>query len=208
MRLTNCLAGGVIALSAACSPLAPAGTETDSPLASVSGGSSNIGPGQPLDLSGAWTWSREEHLTIPDWVAMFVIGIQPEGPVTQARCEGSGTMTLEQTGATFTGTATESSHQCVTSGGQAFQAPGFADPILIADGRIHGRSIRFSFSSPTVTPCPHHAVISAVDNGLALALDGTGQCFVPGHPKSESPIALPPPPGGTSKTLTSRATRS
>jgi hypothetical protein len=163
--------------------------------------------GSPPDLSGAWNWSRVEQLTMPSWLAEFVIGIDPEGPITRATCEGSGTMTLTQTGATFTGTATQTTHGCETAGGQQFQSPGAAMPIAVADGRISGRAIRFSFSNPTVSPCPHQATISAIQGDTAVALTGTGRCFVPGHPKSESPILLDPPPGGTSKTLTWQAVR-
>lgn len=161
----------------------------------------------PPDLSGAWNWSRVEHLTLPAWVAALVVGIEPEGPITQVTCEGSGTMTIDQSGRTFSGTATQTIHGCETAGGQQFQSPGASDPIVVADGRISGRSIHFRFESPTVKPCPHDATISEIHAGTAVALTGTGRCFVPGHPKSESPIALDPPQAGTSKTVRWKAVR-
>jgi hypothetical protein len=163
--------------------------------------------GATPDLSGAWNWSRVEQLTMPSWVAEFVFGIDPEGPITRVTCAPSGTMTLIQTGATFTGTATQTTHNCETAGGQQFQSSDAAIPIVVAEGRISGRAIRFSWAGPTVNPCPHQATISVIQGDTAVALTGTGHCFVPGHPKSESPIVLDPPPAGTSKILTWQAVR-
>lgn len=158
----------------------------------------------PVDVGGAWNWSNEEMLRFPPFVAAM-LGIAPEGRNTHARCESAGTMTLVQTGATFQGIATKTFNACETKGGQPFQQPGAN--FVIADGRVAGGSVRFSFSSFFVTPCPHHAVISEVESGVAAALSGTGRCILPGHPRSESPVAEDPPPGGTSKTLSWEATR-
>jgi hypothetical protein len=159
------------------------------------------------DVSEAWNWTRVEHLTMPAWVAQFVAGIVPEGPVTQAYCESAGTMNLSQSGATFSGPAAQTWISCVTKGGHEFQPPGWDLEIAVVDGRMKGSSIQFSFNSATPAPCPHHGVISAVTGGKATALSASGRCFVPGHPKSESPIVLLPPPAGTSKTLAWEAVR-
>ncbi len=158
----------------------------------------------PVDVGGVWNWSNEEMLRFPPFVAAM-LGIAPEGRNTHARCESAGTMTLVQTGATFQGIATKTFNACETKGGQPFQQPGVN--FVIADGRVTGGSVRFTFSSFFVTPCPHHAVISAVKNGVAAGLSGTGRCILPGHPRSESPVVEDPPPGGTSKTLSWEATR-
>jgi hypothetical protein len=160
------------------------------------------------EIHGVWEWTRVEHLTMPTWVAQFVAGIMPEGPITQARCESSGTVDLTQNGSTFSGTASLETISCETKGGTQFQPPGpLPQPIDVVDGHISGNAIRFSFIHPTVAPCPMTAVIAAVDGSMATALSGGGRCFVPGHPQSESPIELPPPPGGTSKTLSWEAVR-
>jgi len=170
-------------------------------------GPSAVQGGSPADLSGSWTWSRVERLTMPPFVAEQVAGVMPEGPVTHARCEGSGTMTLVQSDATFTGTATQDTHICETAGGQLFQDPAASAPIVVADGVITGTSIRFLFNGPIPAPCPHHAVISSVENGIAVALTGKGRCYVPGHPHAEGPLVLDPPPAGTSMTTEWMATR-
>lgn len=160
--------------------------------------------GAAVDVGGAWVFTREEQLTIPDWVAVAIFGIQPEGPVTIARCTSSGTMTLSQTDATFTGVSMRTAHQCVTRGGQPFQDPAAFAPVPITDGRIGGSAVRFLHDGPLVD-CEHHAVISDVQGGVAVALDGGARCVVPGHPKSDVP--LDPPPAGTSKTLDWQAVR-
>lgn len=167
--------------------------------ASLSASSASV-----VDLSGGWNWSNVEALTFPPDVALMV-GIAPEGEVTQARCESAGSMTLVQTGASFEGQATKTSNSCETRGGQAFQQP--ATVLQITDGRVRGHSAHFSFHSFVVRPCPHQVVISTDQSGTATALSGTGRCVLPGHPQSESPVDLPPPPGGTSKTLSWQAVR-
>lgn len=156
--------------------------------------------GSVVDVSGDWNWSDVSHLTLPVFVAELT-GIEPEGPITHARCEAAGTMTLTQTGTSFGGVAMTNFQQCVTLGGQVFSSPDAGLPKAVGDGRIRGASVRFSFSNVVVTPCPYHAVISGVQDGVARALRGGGRCVVPGHPQSESPVMLDPPPGGTSKTL-------
>lgn len=156
------------------------------------------------DVGGDWTWSNVEVLRMPPFV-VAMLGIGPEGPNTHARCESAGTMILVQAGTEFSGSATRTFNACETKGGQPFQQPGV--DFAVTDGRISGTSARFSFSSPFVTPCPHRAVISVGQGGVALALSGTGRCVLPGHPKSGSPMSLDPPPGGTSTTTSWSAVR-
>jgi hypothetical protein len=143
---------------------------------------------------------------MPAWVAQMV-GIPPEGPVTQAHCESAGWMILVQSGASFSGTAGQTSISCETKGGEQFQPPGWFLAIDVADGHIGGANIRFTFGGIIPAPCPHSGVITATSGGMATALKATGRCFVPGHPRSETPLLSPPPPGGTSKTLSWQATR-
>ena len=202
MRASLLLSGTAALLLAGCT-MTPAGSEPQSLTTLPPTAASAVQPGSPPDLSGAWNWSNVEVLRMPTFVAMMV-GIKPEGLNTQARCESAGTMTLVQTGASFSGSAARTFNACETKGGQTFQQPGTA--FQVSNGRITGSSIRFSFDSPPVTPCPHQAVISAVEGGIAGALIGTGRCIVPGHPQSDSPLQLDPPPGG-SKTIEWTATR-
>jgi len=174
--------------------------------------SSTASPGGPAaqwhgtaDLSGSWTWSNLETLKMPPFLAA-ALGITPEGANTHARCESAGTMTLIQNGASFSGTAFKTFNACETHGGQTFQQPQANAPLTITDGHVQGRNIRFALNSPTVTPCPHKAVIAEFDGSMAVALSGTGHCILPGHPQSNSPVVLDTP-AGTTKTLSWSAVR-
>jgi hypothetical protein len=173
---------------------------------------SSGGPTAPMalqasapDVSGAWSWSATQHLTVPPFVAELIFGIAPEGPVTQLRCESTGTMQLAQNGVAFNGSATQTVN-CVTGGGHAFVAPPMAAPpsFAVAEGRITGNAIHFLFGSGDLA-CPYSGVITGSDGGTATDLTATGRCIVPGHPKSPAP--LDPPPAGTSKTISWTATR-
>jgi hypothetical protein len=157
-----------------------------------------------IDVEGNWTWMRTDLLTFPDWVAAVVFGVEPEGPVTGATCEAAGSMSLTQSGASLAGTSTTSAQQCTTSGGQVFTDPGAFAPQSVS-GVLTGRSMRLELVGAAVS-CAYHAVASQISGGTAHALNGGGPCIVPGHPQSAIPA--PPPPGGTSKTLTWTALRS
>lgn len=177
------------------SPANPAESVAGSPMASIAGSAP--------DLSGSWSWSSVERLKMPPFVAMAV-GVVPEGENTHARCESAGSLQLTQSGSTFEGTATKMFNSCLTRGGQPFQQP--QSEFFLEDGRITGSSARFSFASATVRPCPHNVVVTTASGGVAVALSGTGHCFLPNHPRSESPNDLPPP-AGTTKTLSWVAVR-
>jgi hypothetical protein len=161
-------------------------------------------PAATADLSGAWLWSNVEELSFPPFIALM-LGIMPEGDLTRARCESSGTMTIVQTGASFDGMAEKLTNDCMTDGGQPFTQPGTT--FAITDGRVTGGSIHFSFESAMVAPCPHQARITAVDDDAAVALSGRGRCVLPGHPRSQSPIQMEPPPQGSSRTTSWGASR-
>lgn len=201
-RSRTFLALGLTAmLIPACSDAGPTAVDSGSAGSQIQALESKAAPQSAPDLSGDWNWRNVEALRMPRWfVEAFapVLGITAEGENTHARCESMGTMTLAQAGAHFEGTATKASNACETTGGQTFQQPGMM--FDIAGGRISGKSVRFSFHTPMVRPCPHHAVISQVQGGVAAALRGTGRCILPGHPQSGS-MVLDPPPGGTSTTL-------
>lgn len=159
-------------------------------------------PGPP-NLGGEWIWSNLETLKMPPFL-VEALQLEPEGPYTHARCESTGTMTIVQSGDTFSGTARRTSNNCTTRGGQPFQQPQAV--FTVTDGRIQGRNVQFSLNSPTVSPCPHQVVITGSRDGMATTLSGTGHCILPGHPQSNSPIPLGPP-AGTTKTLSWTAAR-
>lgn len=159
-----------------------------------------------IDVSGLWNWDRVELLSYPVWVAdMF--GMPQEGPITHIRCEGSGTMELVQTGASFSGSHDLTSITCETNGGIVFTPPPeFAPPSsAVENGVVKGLSIHFRESSGPLFG-EYHGTISEAEDGVATALQITGRTIVPGHPKS--PVPLDPPPGGTSKTISWVAVRS
>lgn len=156
------------------------------------------------DLGGEWRWTSVEKVSMPPFLAML-LGIVPEGDLTHARCESGGTMTLLQNDGSFAGTAQKLSNECTTEGGQAFNQP--ETRFVVTDGRVDGRSVRFSFGTATVAPCPHRAVIAELEGDTPIALTGNGRCFLPGHPLSESSAPAGPPPSGESRTVSWRAVR-
>lgn len=194
---THVTAAIALALLGGCAGDDITGTPSIAPLTALV-------PTGTADVSGAWLWSNAEEVSFPRFLAML-LGVVPEGDLTHGRCESAGSMTLNQAGATFDGTAMRLLNSCITEGGQPFSQPGTA--FDITDGRITGASIRFSFASETVTPCPHHARITALHDGAAVALSGKGRCILPGHPRSESPLQADPPPQGRSRTTLWEAVR-
>jgi hypothetical protein len=153
-------------------------------------------------VDGDWNFSRVVQITAPDWVAIQIFGVPPEGEITHIRCESTGTLVLDQDGFQVTGFG-EFTATCTTGNGVVF--PGGAD-IAIVDGRIRGRALRFTLVEDGMLACPYSGVIVEDEAGTATRLRGTGRCVVPGHP--QSPVPLDPPPAGTSKTLIWEAWRS
>ena len=175
-----------------------------SPIA-PSGQSAVVAPLIP-DLSGSWNVSGTGYLTLPPFVAP-IFGIEPEGPITHLRCEGSGTMQLVQSGSTFNGSFTRTAVTCETGGGLVFVPPPTAFPptLEVADGVITGRGLHFLLGSVAGLGCPHNGAITNVDAGTAMEIRANGRCIIPGHPQSPAP--LDPPPAGTSHDTGFVATR-
>ena len=186
------------ALLASCSGEGPLATRSTD-------GQSLETAGAVADVSGSWTWSNVEQLTLPDFVAAM-FGLPVEGPITHVICESSGTMQLTQAGASFSGSIERNAASCETKGGFDFMpSPDFSPPFLdVVDGSIQGRSIHFTTVGGPLF-APHQGVISEVESGVATALKATGRTIVPGDPKS--PVPLDPPPAGTSKTISWEAER-
>lgn len=149
----------------------------------------------PVDISGQWNWSERGRLILTV-EATPLFGVVPEGPRTILVCESGGTLTIDQSGDTFTGSATQTS-SCETNGGQVVVPPAFPPALDIVDGTIRGARISFTFGAGPI-PCPYTAVVSS-GGGVATALNGTGRCIVPGHP--QSPLPVPPPPIAPTKTI-------
>ena len=161
---------------------------------------------QPVDVGGTWSWREEVVLQVPEAFALEFFGVQPEGPMTVGRCVGTGIMELEQTGATFSGTATQTS-TCVTRGGQRFSPPVFTPTLDIRDGEIRGLGVQLVFGAGDV-PCLYHATIAEIEDGKAVRLRGGGRCIPPGHPQSPlAALGLPFPSGPVGPTVLWEASR-
>ena len=158
-----------------------------------------------VDVSGSYEWTSVTRLSVPGWVAEL-FGIPVEGQITQLSCESSGTMSLQQDGASFEGSAVRTAIICETRGGVSFvPAPGFALPAFdIDDGVIHGLALEFTFGGAPL-PTPAHGTVAQFEDGMAMVLRATGRTIVPGHP--HSPIPASPPPAGTSKLISWQAVR-
>ena len=159
------------------------------------------GAGSTAGLAGTWNWSETVVLHLPEgFLPLF--GIASEGPMTMATCHDFGTLVITQSGAAFSGTATQTA-VCETRGGQVFVPPVFPPAFEVSDGQFTGRSFRMLFPGGEV-PCPYNGLVAAEAGGVATELRGTGRCLVPGHP--QNPLGVPPP-GSPTKTVTWQATR-
>jgi hypothetical protein len=155
------------------------------------------------DISGTWLWSEEVIFSVAAPLTGVFFGIQPEGPITHFTCHETGTMTLIQAGASFSGTASQLS-ECRTRGGQVFSPPVFPPTLDVADGTIEGRSVHLLFGAGDIN-CPCRATIS-MEGGQAVRLTGSGRCIEPGHPLSGIPLD-PPDQAGASPTVNWEAVR-
>jgi hypothetical protein len=171
-------------------------TPTTETAAATAGPASAASAVSTPDVNGTWNWSEEVTLALPEWLGP-VFGFAPEGPITHMRCQDSGVMTITQTGASFSGTATQVS-TCQTRGGQVFAPAVFPPALEIADGHIEGRSVHMLFGPPpTEVPAPYVGSITQIVGGVATEMRGTGLAIVPGHPKSPLFFDPPAPPTKT-----------
>lgn len=189
----NLVAGAcIVALlpTAACDRAAPTAPDRPAPDLAAAADLATLDANSVIDIGGEWTWSETSKLTMDEATAAD-FGIQPEGPRTIVNCESGGIMTIVQTGAEFTGSATQSS-LCETNGGHVFVPPVFPPFLPISEGRIRGRSIEFVFGGFPIS-CPYRGSVQA-EAGVGVAMSGPGKCITPGHP--QNPLPVPPPPQG------------
>jgi hypothetical protein len=125
------------------------------------------------NIDGTWNWSEEINFVFHRDLAL-ASGITPEGEITRATCFNSGSITFDQSGSTFEGTATQPNGICRTSGGQDITNI-FPDPFAVVDGLITGESLHFGFSSPD---CPYQGVLT-LEGDRAVAMTGQGNCNSP-----------------------------
>jgi hypothetical protein len=175
-------------------PLSP----TDRPALPLASQSAPV-----ADIGGTWLWSEQVIFSVGAPLTGVFFGIQPEGPITHFTCHETGTMTLTQSGPSFTGTASQVS-ECRTRGGQVFSPPVFPPTLDVAEGTIEGRSLHMLFGAGDIN-CPYHATIS-IEGGQAVSLNGSGRCIEPGHPLSGIPLD-PPDQAGAGPTISWEAVR-
>ncbi|WP_412069166.1 hypothetical protein [Rubrivirga sp. IMCC43871] len=151
-----------LALVAGCSDAAPT--------------ASDLADARPvLDVSGTWDWSEVTHIRATPFAAEAVFGVTPEGPVTRLSCPSAGTLTVTQTGETFSGTSTQAPAVCTTHGGQTAPAP--FPPTLDIAGEVRGRRLRFTFETGGF-PCHYRGRLRA-SGGSPTEWRARGSCEVP-----------------------------
>lgn len=164
------------------------------PLAASCGGDRLAGPDSPahdeaafgvvgaaIDLNGSWDWAETTVIQMQAFAVPLFFGVPAEGPITHITCRAWGTLDIAQVGSTFTGTSTQAG-SCVTKGGQPVAAP-FPPTLDLIDGRIIGRSYRFTFDAGPFPLggqilCPNNGAIR-VTGGVAVSLQGAGDCLLP-----------------------------
>lgn len=139
------------------------------------------------DVSGNWTWSELAIFTGPGGVVAGLFGVQVEGPVMHVTCQTGGDLSLQQSGASFSGSASQG-WSCVTHGGQNATSAPFP-PGFDVTGSIVGRSIRFTADVGQGFTCSYLGSLS-VDGGVASAINTTGGCDVPApfHPNMDKSV--------------------
>ena len=144
--------------------------------------------GQPAsDLTGQWSWEEAVLVIGAGDIVPGIFDVDPEGPVMQVRCFTSGTLTIQQNGSSFSGSA-DQQWSCVTGGGQtALQAP-FPATFDIT-GSITGRGVHFVADVGQGFSCSYHGALG-VTGDVATAINATGGCDVPlpFHPNTDKSV--------------------
>ena len=131
-------------------------------------------------IGGSWEFEETVWVLQPSELNP-VIGAPPsETPMTQVVCESTGTFEIDQDGATFDGTATQSVVCHVD--GVAFVPPEFAfnPDFTIDQGILRGRSIWFE-TGHSLNICDNRGSIR-VEEGVAVEIKAVGDCPVPFSP--------------------------
>jgi len=149
----------VLALSAGCLlPVTALGAETP-------------------NISGTWDWTGRTIILGPGSPEiLWFFGVKSEGPVLYLICNAWGTLTISQTGSSFTGT-TDQASECTTRGGQHTTQTPFPNSFGLA-GSIHGHAVSIDADGGDGIPCSYSGSIS-VQNGVVTQFHTTGGCDVP-----------------------------
>lgn len=121
-----------------------------------------------VDISGTWNYAETSVLVVkPGEEVIHIICTSPDG-----------VLTIDQSGATFTGTLTHPTSICETKDGQIVPAPWPMPYEAVLSGRISGRSLHIDqFDAPPAPPvhCVKQGVVR-VSDGAAISLQTTGRC--------------------------------
>lgn len=129
------------------------------------------------DLEGQWLWEEAVELTGPSDLVMALFGLaEAEGPVMHISCLTGGSLEFAQSGASFTGEATQSA-ECETRHGQIASQHPFPPTFDIA-GEIVGRAVQFEALVGEGFHCPYRGSLTLA-GGTAISLNATGRCDTP-----------------------------
>ena len=139
-------------------------------------------------IAGDWVWAHRTVFVIPTDVAATIVPPVAlpflAGPNTRIECRVLGTANLVQSGASFSGSATQAS-DCALKEGPSFAMPiVYQSPFDISNGQIIGRSLQFD-----VLPFCHNQGNLTVDGPSVTAWRVSGEC--------EPPIPVNPAVGKT-----------
>jgi hypothetical protein len=167
MRPHHVITALVAASLSACSTDAPLMPESAGPQLAITAAAA-------LDISGVWSYEEETFLVL-----------NPQGTVIHLRCASpDGVLTIEQTGATFTGTLTHPTGSCVTKDGVVIPPPWPLPYEATLSGRVTGRALHIEqFDAPPAPPvrCPKDGNI-VVGGGQVIGFTTTGRCDLSGAP--------------------------
>ena len=141
------------------------------------------------DVSGDWTWEEAVIFIAPGYIVAAFFGVQVEGPIMHLRCQTGGGLTIQQNGASFSGSA-DQQWACVTRGGQPTPTAPFP-PAFDVSGSITGHAVHFSADIGQGFSCSYAGSLSVV-NGVATSINATGGCDVPlpVHPNMDKSVSF------------------
>jgi hypothetical protein len=137
------------------------------------------GPPVP-GITGEWIFSERIWALQPSELNALIGAHPVDRPMTQVVCHAHGTMSLQQDGPTFEGTATQA--VVCNVDGVDFVPPDFAfnPEFAVFNGRIRGHSIQFE-TGHTLNVCINRGS-AVVADGLVESMRIVSSCPVPFHP--------------------------
>lgn len=163
----------------ACSGADPIATDVEPPAAATDPAPTPAARAVP-DVSGSWTFHERIVVLQPSELNGVIGAPAREEPMTKVVCQSEGTMELDQDGAAFEGTATQS--VVCRVGDVSFVPPEFAfnPEFTLFDGRIRGHAVHFR-TGHTLNVCKNRGSVR-VQGGVVSEIRAVGDCPVPFDP--------------------------